>query len=969
MDPRRWEEIQAAFDKIVELDAASRVSRLAALGATDPALRNALESLLAADAEAEARLAPLDAAFLASAANSPDPFGLAGRTVSHFRVLAPLGAGGMGVVYRAEDTRLGRAVALKFLLPQYSLDASAKARFLREAHSAAALDHTNLCTIHEVGESEDGRLFLAMALYPGETLKARLAREGPLPVGEALEIARQVGQGLACAHAAGIVHRDLKPGNVMLLPDGTVKILDFGLAKARDWSLSGPSARLGTVSYMAPEQIRGEAVDGRTDLWALGVVLYEMLTGRKPFAGEHEFSIAHAILHDEPVRPSTLRAEIPPAVQVALLTLLEKHPARRYATAAGFLDTLTASVPRGERPIRLLRSPGLGVSWPLSRRRSLRGAVGGGIVIAVAAAALLVSRNGGEDDRVASRVVVMPFENRSADRDLDALGTMAADWVAQGLTEAGFLTVLDTRSALAAAHALGSAAAPVAVGRETGAGVVVVGSYFLQSDSLQFQAQIASTADGNILFGIGGITVPRARPLDGVEQLRQRVLAALASLHDKEVTTFQTGLARPPTYAAYREYTEGLELYLRTAWRDAARHFQRAAALDSSFLVARLWAAQSWDGVDNAQAKSILHGLQPLRHRLGGFDRARFDFVMAQDPEEAYRAALRMVEATPGSVDARREAALSAMRVLRGREALKRLRELDPERGLMRHWGDYWSAVAWTQHMLGEHQDELAAARRGRQLYPSNGHFRFLELRALAALGRAAELDSVVRAAWPATPGQIGILSQAIAGELLAHGHAGSASRLVHYAAELLAARPPSEPASAEWLQQQVHLTALLGDSEGWYYSLLTRLEAGSTSPWERARDEWLHQRAELALLLGDAEAAGNFVAQLRDSDAHPLLIARVAGAQGRREVARAALERAERRFLDNWESLRGFALRRASVLVEMGDLDGALDILAEGLGRGLIRDSRWGNDGHALPDLAPLWPHPRFRALIKPRG
>jgi TolB-like protein len=966
MDPRRWEEIQAAFDKIVELDAASRVSRLAALGATDPALRNALESLLDADGEADARLAPLEVAFLASVASPPDPLGLAGRTISHFQVLEPLGAGGMGVVYRAKDTRLGRAVALKFPLPPYSLDAAAKARFLREAHAAAALDHPNLCTIYEVGESDDGWLFLAMALYPGETLRVRLAREGPLPVEQALAIARQIAQGLACAHAAGIVHRDLKPGNVMLVPNGAVKILDFGLAKARDESLSASSARLGTASYMAPEQVRGETVDGRTDLWALGVLLYEMLIGRKPFAGEHEAATAHAILHDEPVAPSKIHRDIPAAVEEIILTLLEKDPARRYGTAEELVNKLAAAGP--------IKGPGMRFPWRwrlIARRRRLSMGVAAavGMVVAVSGVVLLLSRSGDQGTGALSPVVVMPFENRSGERDLDALGAMAADWVARGLTEATFLTVLEAHSALAATRTLGPAATPVAVGRETGAGVAVSGSYFVQGDSLHFQAQIASTANGSILLGIGGVTAPRRRPLDGVEQLRQRVLAALASLHDKEVTTFQTGLAQPPTYAAYREYTEGLELYLRTAWRDAARHFQRAAALDSSFLVARLWAAQSWDGVDNAQAKSILHGLQPLRHRLGGFDRARFDFVMAQDPEEAYRAALRMVEAAPGSVDARREAALSALRVLRPREALKRLQELDPGSGLMREWGDYWSAVAWAQHMLGEHQDELAAARRGRQLYPSNGHFRFLELRALAALGRAAELDSVVRADWPATPGQIGILSQAIAGELLAHGHAGSASRLLHYAAELLAARPPSEPASAAWLQQQVHLTALSGDSEGWYYSLLTRLEAGSTSPWERARDEWLHQRAELALLLGDAEAAGNFVAQLRDPDAHPLLIARVAGAQGRREVARAALERAERRFLDNWESLRGFALRRASVLVEMGDLDGALDILAEGLGRGLIRDSRWGNDGHARPDLARLWSDPRFRALIKSRG
>jgi len=269
--------------------------------------------------------------------------GLTGRTVSHFRVVEPLGAGGMGVVYRAEDTRLGRAVALKFPLPNSSLDATAKTRFLREARAAAALDHPHLCTIYDVGESEDGRVFLAMALYAGETIKARIARDGPLSVKEALAIAKQIARGLGCAHAAGIVHRDLKPGNVMLLPDGTVKILDFGLAKALDESTSKTGGGLGTVAYMAPEQIRGEAVDTRADLWAVGVVLYEMLTGQKPFPGEHEVSIAHAIVHNHPVAPTTLRDGLPAAVDEVVLGLLEKDPSARYAAVDELLADLAAA--------------------------------------------------------------------------------------------------------------------------------------------------------------------------------------------------------------------------------------------------------------------------------------------------------------------------------------------------------------------------------------------------------------------------------------------------------------------------------------------------------------------------------------------------------------------------------------------------------------------------------------------------
>jgi len=356
MDPQRWEAIRAAFDDLVELDADSRARRLAALDTTDAALRAAVESLLAADAEASTRLAPLDDGLFLDADPPPDPLGLVGREIAHFQVQQPVGAGGMGIVYRGQDTRLHRPVALKFLLPRYSLDTAAKARFLREARAAAALDHPHLCTIYDVRESEEGRLFLAMALYPGETLKARLARDGPLPLAEALSITKQIARGLACAHAAGIVHRDLKPGNVMLLPDGTVKILDFGLAKALDETTGETDARFGTVAYMAPEQIRGETADKRTDLWAVGVVLFEMLTGRKPFEGEHEVAIAHAIVHKEPVPPSHVREGLPASVEDVVLALLQKDPGARPAAVDELIADLDAVGPLDASPARGART-------------------------------------------------------------------------------------------------------------------------------------------------------------------------------------------------------------------------------------------------------------------------------------------------------------------------------------------------------------------------------------------------------------------------------------------------------------------------------------------------------------------------------------------------------------------------------------------------------------------------------------
>ncbi|HEU4828754.1 MAG TPA: serine/threonine-protein kinase [Gemmatimonadales bacterium] len=362
MDPARWREVCDLFDALVELPAGERERRLAGIGSTDPGLRDDVARLIDADRAADARLARVTEALPSDSASypradrpsitsPPDPIGMHGRMVAHFRVLDLIGVGGMGAVYRAEDTRLGRIVALKLPLPAQLLDASGRSRFLREARAVAALDHPNVCDVHEVGESGEGQLFLAMPHYGGETLKERLAREGALGEDAAAGIARQVAAGLAAAHRAGIVHRDLKPGNVMVLPDDSVRILDFGLAKQSGASLTTAGDRLGTVSYMAPEQIRGDSVDARADLWALGVMMYEMLTGSRPFAGASDLAVAHAILHDAPSSPSRGR-NVSPALADLVLRLLVRDPGRRVASADAVSAELAPGSLASQRGIR-----------------------------------------------------------------------------------------------------------------------------------------------------------------------------------------------------------------------------------------------------------------------------------------------------------------------------------------------------------------------------------------------------------------------------------------------------------------------------------------------------------------------------------------------------------------------------------------------------------------------------------------
>ena len=263
-----------------------------------------------------------------------------GSRLGQYEIVSLIGGGGMGEVYKAQDTRLKRLVALKLLPPELTRDETAKQRFLQEAQAASALDHPNICVIHEINETPDGQLYLVMAYYEGETLKEKIER-GPLPLDEAVDIAIQVGQGLAEAHAAGVVHRDIKPANVMLPKGAPVKIVDFGLAKlAGQVGLTQTGKALGTVAYMSPEQARGHEVDHGADLWSLGVVLYEMPAGRRPFPGEHAQSVVYAILNTEvPPLPSA-RAEVPADLARAVGRALTKLRGDRHGSAEELVTEL-----------------------------------------------------------------------------------------------------------------------------------------------------------------------------------------------------------------------------------------------------------------------------------------------------------------------------------------------------------------------------------------------------------------------------------------------------------------------------------------------------------------------------------------------------------------------------------------------------------------------------------------------------
>ena len=355
---------------------------------------------------------------------------LVGSTVSHYTILEHLGGGGMGVVYKAEDTRLKRTVALKFLPPELTQDPEAKERFIHEAQAASALQHNNICVVYDIDEAADGQMFISMEHLDGETLKVKIGR-GPLKIDEAIDFAIQIAQGLAKAHEHAIVHRDIKPANIMVTTDGAAKIVDFGLAKLSGKTLlTKAGSTLGTAAYMSPEQARGDTADHRTDIWSLGVVLYEMVTGKRPFEAEYERALIYSILNADAEPMTGLRTGIPMDLERIVGKAMAKNAVERYPHVEDMLVDL-----RTLRSGTQIRSVSHRAGRKGARRRRLiaGGAVGVIMLIAVAFAIFphLFGPAGSTKERNAAdhrtMLVVLPFEN---------LGPPEDEYFANGTTDA-----------------------------------------------------------------------------------------------------------------------------------------------------------------------------------------------------------------------------------------------------------------------------------------------------------------------------------------------------------------------------------------------------------------------------------------------------------------------------------------------------------------------------------------------------
>jgi len=349
-----------------------------------------------------------------------------GKTVSHYKIIEQLGAGGMGVVYKAEDTKLKRSVALKFLPQKLTSDPEAKERLIREAQAASALEHPNICNIHEISETDDGQLFIVMACYEGQTLKEKI-NSGPLPVDEAIDITIKIAQGLARAHEEGIVHRDIKPANIIITDRDEIKILDFGLAKLAGWvQLTKESSTLGTVAYMSPEQLRSNEVDQRTDIWSLGVILYEMLTGNLPFKGDYEQAIVYAILNEKPNDIQLQAADFSSELLHIINRSLEKNPDDRYQS----INDMLIDLQRLQRDTQEISEMGTEIHKSdrafkyINKYKKILLPLTLIIIITLSAIAYIIINSDSEKEYKRISIAVIDFNNETNETELNGLSGM-----------------------------------------------------------------------------------------------------------------------------------------------------------------------------------------------------------------------------------------------------------------------------------------------------------------------------------------------------------------------------------------------------------------------------------------------------------------------------------------------------------------------------------------------------------------
>lgn len=723
--------LSALYDAASALPRESWASFLDARCADDAPMRDELLRML----EAAITAGPLDAPpHPLPAASAPIVERLDAALKGRYRLIEEIAQGGMGAVFRAHELKHRRDVILKVLRPDADLGAG-RARFESEVQIAAKLAHPHIVPLLDSGDA-GGLLYFVMPSLPGETLRARIARMGAIPVPDAMKLMRDIADALYYAHGAGVVHRDLKPENILCSGEHAF-LLDFGIAQyaeqdRRDARLTYEGNAVGTPRYMPPEQAAGRLVDHRADLYAWGIVANEMLYGDRR----------------SDLDAAGIRSDVPEALTALIYRCLSPDPSRRPASAGTLVSALDALM--GGAPVT--RADALAAeaqALSRARRRRLRWRTGLGVtavVAFVALAQLLRTPTQVSEGDLLLPVAVLPFrEDGVVGDDAGVRGRLAGAWITQGLHQTGLGQVVPWTDVLQAVESASDAEA--ALLRRLPVGTIVSGTIFHTPDATTLHVEIRGARGTRLLASLEPVRVGPDSLEQGIRLVRDRVLGALAVTRDARFAGLSAVRERPPTFEAYRAFDAALAEFHAQRYRPALAGFREAYARDSAFIAPVVYAAQAaWNTSQYALVDTLLTLLDGRRGELADYYeqlRLQLRAMLDGEAQSAYAAAAKAAALAPDS-RAAYDAAVIALWLGWPDSARVRLEALSPDRGAMIGWPSYWTNLAHARHLTGAHDLELRAAREMRARHPTTRVAWVLEARALAALRDSSALERLL---------------------------------------------------------------------------------------------------------------------------------------------------------------------------------------------------------------------------------